>query len=111
MNMKTRWLIIMGNLTPIAVALATVPSAIRSLPPGETAESAFARVMLAALPALLVAAVGALFTLAAGISILIDWKKSQLPMPLTHKLWLLAAAILPGAFAALFFVGVIKQNF
>lgn len=111
MNTKTKLLILTGNLAPVVVALITVPGAIRDLSPAVTPESAFAHVMLAALPALLVAAVGALMALWGGVSILIDWKKSQTALPFTHKLWLVGAAILPLAFAMLFLVGFVKQNF
>lgn len=111
MDTKTRALILIGNLAPVGVGMLTVPGAIRDLSPAITAESAFAHVMLAALPALLVAAVGALLALVGGISILIDWKKSQAAMPFSHRLWLCAAALLPTAFAILFLLGVIKQNF
>ncbi len=111
MNLKTRLLILIGNLAPVLLALATVPATLQRLPEGLAPDAVFAHAMLAALPALLVAAVGALMSLVGGISILIDWQKSEQPMPFTHKLWLLAAAILPCAFAVLFFIGVFKQNF
>jgi hypothetical protein len=109
--MKTKWLILIGNLGPLLLALGIVPAAVRDLPPGLSPESSFAHVMLAALPALLTAALGALMTLVGGISLLLDWKKSGQAMTLSQKGWLVFASLLPLAFAVLFFVGVIKQNF
>ncbi len=109
--MKTKWLILIGNLGPLLLALGILPAAVRDLPPGLTPESTFAHVMLAALPVLLVAAVGALMTLVGGISLLLDWKKSKRAMTLSQKCWLAFASLLPLAFALLFFAGVVKQNF
>lgn len=109
-KLQTKLMILGGNLLPVLVGAVSIPNALTQVPAGASAEKMFATVMLAALPALVAAAVGALLALVGGITLLIDTRSAAAPMPLANKVWLGFSAVLPLAFAVLFLVGVVKQS-
>lgn len=110
MKLQTKLMILGGNLLPVLVGAVSIPNALTQVPTEASGEEMFATVMLAALPALLAAAVGALLALVGGITLLIDSRSAAVPMPLANKVWLGFSAVLPLTFALIYLVGVVRQS-
>ena len=107
--MKSKLMIVVGILGPVLAGLLTIPMVIEQLPQNATAEAVFTKILLASLPALVVAAVGALMTLVGGVTLLIDSTRPPKRLTTATLAWLLGAALLPCLFAGVVVVGVVKQ--